>query len=88
MHQDPDTTEVNKGCRQEATEANVKNQAALNNLDNLALNGLTSVELILNCLPSTLVLSTLLGENQTASCPLSGEQEPRRPHQGDRPLQG
>ena len=61
-----DTTEVNKGCRQEATEANVKNQAALNNLDNLALNGLTSAELILNCLPSTLVLSTLLGENQTA----------------------
>ena len=61
-----DATKVNKGCRQEATEANVKNQAALNNLNNLALNGLTSVELILNCLPSTLVLSTLLGENQTA----------------------
>ena len=61
-----DATKVNKGCRQEATEANVKNQAALNNLDNLALNGLTSVELIFNCLPSTLVLSTLLGENQTA----------------------
>ena len=59
-----DTTEVNKGCRQKATEANVKNQAALNNLNNLTLNGLTSVELILNCLPSTLVLSTLLGKNQ------------------------
>ena len=60
-----DTTEVDEGSRQEATQADVEDQAALDNLDNLALDVLAGVELLLDAVPSTLVLSTLLGQDQT-----------------------
>lgn len=50
---------------QEATQADVEDQAALDNLDNLALDILAGVELLLDAVPSTLVLGTLLGQDQT-----------------------
>ena len=56
---------VNKRCGQEAAKTDVKNQAALDNLDDLALNSLAGVELLLNGFPRALVLGTLLGEHQT-----------------------
>ena len=60
-----DTTEVDEGGGQEATQADVEDQAALDNLDNLALDVLAGVELLLDAVPSTLVLGTLLGQDQT-----------------------
>jgi hypothetical protein len=59
-------TKVNQGCRQEAAQADVEDKAALDDLDDLALDVLASLELLLDAVPSTLVLGTLLGENQTA----------------------
>ena len=60
-----DATEVDEGSGQEATQADVEDQAALDNLDNLALDILAGVELLLDAVPSTLVLGTLLGQDQT-----------------------
>ena len=60
-----DATEVDEGSGQEATQADVEDQAALDNLDNLALDVLAGVELLLDAVPSTLVLGTLLGQDQT-----------------------
>ena len=59
------TTKINERSRQEATETDVEDQAALDDFDNLAGNNFASLELFLNLNPSTLVLSTLLGEDET-----------------------
>ena len=61
-----DAAKVNKRSRQEATQANVKDKTTLNNLNNFAFDVLVSVEFLLDTIPSTFVLSALLGENQTA----------------------
>ena len=61
-----DATEVDEGSGQEATQADVENQAALDDLDDLALDGLAGVELLLDAVPGALVLGTLLGEDETA----------------------
>ncbi len=58
-------TKINEGSRQEATQADVEDQAALDDFDNLAVDVLAGLELLLDADPSTLVLSTLLGEDQT-----------------------
>ena len=57
---------VNEGRRQEAAKADIEDKAALDDLDDLALDGLAGVELLLHAVPSTLVLGTLLGEDETA----------------------
>ncbi len=57
--------EVDEGGGQEATQADVEDQAALDNLDDLALDVLAAVELLLDAVPGALVLGTLLGEDQT-----------------------
>ena len=57
---------VNEGSRQEATQADVEDEAALDDFDNLAGDGLAGLELLFDADPSTLVLSTLLGEDQAA----------------------
>ncbi len=59
-------TEVDEGSGQEATQADVEDQAALDDFDNLARDVLAGLELLLDAVPSTLVLGTLLGEDQTA----------------------
>jgi hypothetical protein len=56
---------VNEGGRQEATKADVEDEATLDDLDNLALDGLAGVELLLHAVPGALVLGTLLGEDET-----------------------
>ena len=61
-----DATQVDQRRRQEAAQADVQDQAALDNLDNLAGDGLASLELLLNADPGALVLGTLLGQDQTA----------------------
>ena len=61
-----DATEVNEGGRQEAAQADVEDKAALDDLDDLALDGLAGVELLLDGVPGALVLGTLLGEDETA----------------------
>ena len=57
--------QVNQRCRQEATQADVQNQAALDDFDNLAHNGFAVLVLFFNVVPGTLVLSATLGKNQT-----------------------
>ena len=59
-------TKVNEGSRQEATQADVEDEAALDDFDNLAGDGLAGLELLFDADPSALVLSTLLGEDQAA----------------------
>ena len=59
-------TEVDEGGGQEAAQADVEDQAALDDLDDLALDVLAGVELLLDAVPGALVLSALLGEHQTA----------------------
>ena len=61
-----DATQVDQRRRQEAAQADVQDQAALDNLDNLAGDGLAGLELLLNADPGALVLGTLLGQDQTA----------------------
>ncbi len=60
-----DATEVDERSREEATQTDVENQAALDNLDDLAVDNLAGVELLLDAVPSTLVLGALLGQDQT-----------------------
>ena len=61
-----DAAKVHEGSGQEAAEADVQNQAALDDLDDLALDVLAGVELLLDAVPGTLVLGALLGKDQTA----------------------
>ena len=60
-----DSAQINEGCRQEATQADVEDQAALDDLDDFALHILALLELLLNTVPSTLVLRASLGEDET-----------------------
>ena len=57
---------VHERCRKEATQADVENETALDDLDDLALDVLASRELLLDGNPCTLVLGALLGEDQAA----------------------
>ncbi len=66
---------VNEGGGQEAAQADVEDKTALDDLDNLALDVLAGVELLLDAVPSTLVLGTLLGEDQTTVLVLLLENE-------------
>ena len=70
-----DPAEVNEGGRQEAAETDVEDKAALDDLDNLTLDVLAGVELLLDGVPGTLILGTLLGENQTTLLVLLLENE-------------
>ena len=70
-----DATEVDEGGGQEAAQTDVEDKAALDDLDDLALDVLASVELLLDAVPSTLVLGALLGEDQTAVLVLLLENE-------------
>ncbi len=69
------TAKVNKGGRQKSAKTDVENKAALDNLDNLASNDLASLELLLDADPGALVLSALLGQDQTAILVLLLENE-------------
>ena len=60
------TAKVNEGGGQEAAQADVEDKTALDDLDDLALDVLAGVELLLDAVPSALVLGTLLGEHETA----------------------
>ena len=57
---------------QEAAQADVEDKAALDDLDDLALDVLAGLELLLDAAPSALVLSTLLGQHETAVRALLG----------------
>ncbi len=57
---------VDEGGGQEAAQADVEDKAALDDLDDLALDVLAGLELGLDGIPGALVLGALLGENQTA----------------------
>ena len=60
------TREAGRKPRREAAQTDVENQAALDDLDDLALDGLAGVELLLDGIPGALVLGALLGQDQTA----------------------
>ena len=70
-----DATEVDERGGQEAAKADVEDQAALDDLDDLALDGLAGVELLLDRVPGALVLGTLLGEDETTLLVLLLENE-------------
>ena len=73
-----DATKVDQGGGQEAAQADIEDKAALDDLDDLALDVLAGVELLLDTVPGTLVLGTLLGRGSDGRpCPPSGERGPR-----------
>ena len=61
-----DTTHLDERCRQEATQTDVDDEAALDGFDDGALNDAVSFLDLLDVAPGALVLGTLLGQNQTA----------------------
>ncbi len=61
-----DATKVDQRCRQEAAQADIEDEAALDDFDNLARDHFAGLELLFDANPSTLVLGTLLGEDQAA----------------------
>src|SRR4029453_15084785 len=61
-----DATHLHEGGRQEAAQADVQDQAALDDLDDGALDDAVLLLDLLDGAPGTLVLSTLLGQDQTA----------------------
>ena len=61
-----DATHLNEGGRQEATQTDVDDEAALDGFDDGALNDAVSFLDLLDVAPGALVLGTLLGQNQTA----------------------
>ena len=60
-----DATKVDQGSRQEAAQADIEDEAALDDFDNLAGNNLAGLELLFDLNPGALVLGTLLGQDQT-----------------------
>ena len=58
--------QVHQGGRQEAAQADVQDQAALDHFDDLAGDHFAGLELLLDAVPGALVLSALLGEDETA----------------------
>ncbi len=61
-----DATKVDERRRQEAAQADVEDETALDDLDDLALDVLAGRELLFDLAPGTLVLGALLGEDETA----------------------
>ena len=61
-----DAAKVDERCRQEAAQADVEDETALDDLDDLALDVLAGVELLFDLGPGALVLGALLGEDEAA----------------------
>ena len=70
-----DTTHLHQRRGQEATQADVEDQAALDDLDDGALDGLVLLLELFDGAPGTLVLSALLGQDQAAFLVLLGEDQ-------------
>ena len=70
-----DPAHLYQGGGQEAAQADVEDQAALDDLDDGALDCLVGVLECLDGAPGALVLSTLLGQDQAAFLVLLGEDE-------------
>jgi len=70
-----DTTHLDERCGQEAAQADVEDQAALDDLDDGALDGLVLFLELFDGAPGALVLSPLLGQDQTAFLVLLGEDQ-------------
>ena len=61
-----DTAQLDERCGQEATQADVDDEAALDDLDDRTLDDLVGFLLGLDRAPRPLVLRTLLGQEQAA----------------------
>ena len=70
-----DAADVDQRCRQEAAHAEVDDQAALDDLDHVALDGLAGLGGGLDPAPGLLEAGALLGEDQAAVLVLLGEHE-------------
>src|SRR3954462_12954197 len=68
-------THLDERGRKEATKTDVEDQAALDDLDDGALDGLVLLLELLDRAPCALVLSTLLGQDQAAFFVLFGENQ-------------
>ena len=70
-----DATHLDQRCGQEAAQADVEDQAALDDLDDGALDGLVLFLELFDGAPGALVLRTLLGQDQAAFLVLLGEDQ-------------
>lgn len=70
-----DTAHLDERSGEEATQTDVEDQAALDDLDDGALDGLVLLLELLDGAPGTLVLSALLRQDQSAFLVLLGEDE-------------
>ena len=61
-----DATHLDEGCRQEAAQTDVDDEATLDSFDDGAFDNAIGFLDLLDVAPSALVLCTLLGQNQTA----------------------
>ena len=61
-----DATHFDQGCRQEAAQTDVDDEATLDSFDDGAFDNAIGFLDLLDVSPSALVLCTLLGQNQTA----------------------
>ena len=68
-------THLNKRCRKETAEADVQNEAALDNLNDSTGDRLVLLLEFLNGTPSALVLCALLGEDEAAFLVLLGQNQ-------------
>ena len=66
-------THFNQGCGEEPTKTDIENQAALNDLNNGAGDGLILLFKFFDGAPSALILCTLLRQDQTTFFVLFGE---------------
>jgi len=67
--------QVDKRCRQEASQADIEDETTLDDLDDLAFDVLARLELLLDLAPGALVLGALLGEDEPAVLVLLLENE-------------
>src|SRR4029077_14995208 len=70
-----DAADVDEGGRQEAAHAEIEDQAALDDLDHGALDGLAGIGRLLDPAPRLLEAGTLLGQDQASLLVLLGEDE-------------
>ena len=70
-----DATHLDERCRQEATQADIQDEATLDDLDDGTGNRLVVFLELLDSAPCTLVLSTLLGQDQATFLVLLGEDQ-------------
>ena len=70
-----DATHLDQRCGQEAAQADIEDQAALDDLDDGALDGLVLFLEVLDGAPGALVLRALLGQDQAAFFVLLGEDQ-------------